>query len=192
MKVSSIFLAVVLLCTTTALAQETRLGVIAGYNASKVNALGGSGISENRSGFHAGAILELKEDSNWAYEIALMYSEEGEDFKSSTGFVDIKYTAINIPLQIKYYITKGLSVHGGPQVAFLTNVEQTLDNEPATSFEDTVNSSFALTGGLGYDLELGLFVKATFAYGFSDTLVNDAFPGNQRLATAHLSLGYKF
>ncbi|MDP5100044.1 MAG: PorT family protein [Nonlabens sp.] len=182
----------VLFAASTAIAQDNSYGIIAGYNVSKINNLGGDGFSENRPGFHVGVIAEFPMNEKWSWETSLAYSEEGEAFQIGNQDVDIKYTNINLPVQAKYYVTKGLSIHGGPQVGFITKIEQTIDDGEARTIKDRVNSHFAVTGGFGYDLDMGVFAKVSMAYGLTDTVDNIDFTNSERIATVHFSLGYKF
>lgn len=181
-----------LLIANVAIAQENSYGIIAGYNASKVDNFGGSGFSDNRGGFHVGAIAEFPMNEKWSWETSITYSEEGEDFTTNGMNVDLKYTNVNIPVQAKYYLLKGFSIHGGPQIGFITKIEQSLNDGDPRVIKDRVNSHFAITGGLGYDLDMGLFTKVSMAYGLTDTIDNIDFTNNERIATVHFSIGYKF
>lgn len=191
MKKIILAIAALTIGSTTAIAQDNSYGIIAGYNASKIDNVGGTGFSDNRGGFHAGFIAEFGINQKWAWEATVMYSEEGEAFVENGTNTDIKYTNINIPVQAKYYITNGLSVHGGPQVGFITKIELDNGNGPQEIVRN-VNSHFALTAGLGYDLDMGLFAKVSLAHGLTDTVQNRDFTNRERISTVHFSLGYKF
>jgi hypothetical protein len=187
------FLSVALLLTTSkALAQENSYGIIAGYNLSKIANLGGDGIDVNRPGFHVGGIAEIGINKKWAWETSITYSEEGETFTTGNLETEVKYTNINVPLQIKYYVIKGLSIHAGPQIGIITKIEEFVGGGEARLIRDRVNSHFALTGGLGYDSDMGLFAKASLAYGLTDTIDNIDVTNSERIGTIHFSVGYKF
>lgn len=181
-----------LFATSVAVAQKISYGVIGGYNISKIENLGGDGLDVNRPGFHVGGIAEFAMNEKWSWETSLVYSEEGEEFTIDNVDFDYKYTNINLPVQAKYYITKGLSVHAGPQIGIITKIEESIDGGEARLIRDRVNSHFALTGGIGYDLDMGLFAKISYARGLTDTIDNIDVTNNERLATVHFSLGYKF
>lgn len=192
MKTFFLSVGVLFLGAVTAVAQENSFGIIAGYNISKVDNFGGDGFGENRGGFHVGAIAEFPINDKWSWEGALVYSEEGEDFTVGNVDTELKFTNINIPFQAKYYIFKGLSIHGGPQIGIITKIEQTVGDGEARLIRDRVNSHFAVTGGLGYDLDGGLFAKVSLAHGLTDTVDNIDFTNNERISTVHFSIGYKF
>jgi len=182
----------VLFAASTAVAQENSYGIIAGYNLSKIANVGGDGIDVNRPGFHVGAIAEFGINEKWAWETSITYSEEGETFTTGNVETEVKYTNINIPVQAKYYVFKGLSIHGGPQIGIITKIEEFVGDGDARLIRDRVNSHFALTGGIGYDLDMGLFAKASLAYGLTDTIDNIDFTNSERIGTIHFSIGYKF
>jgi opacity protein-like surface antigen len=182
----------VLFAANTVLAQDNSYGIIAGYNLSKIANVGGDGIDVNRPGFHVGAIAEFPMNEKWSWETSLTYSEEGEEFMVGNVENEVKYTNVNFPVQAKYYVIKGLSIHAGPQVGIITKIEQTVGDGEAQTIKDRVNSHFAITGGLGYDLDMGLFTKVSLAYGLTDTIDNINFTNSERIGTIHFSLGYKF
>ncbi|WP_124980031.1 porin family protein [Nonlabens xiamenensis] len=177
-------------------AQDFSYGVIGGVNFSKIDNLGGSGFEDTRTGFHAGLFAELPFAENWSYEGSLLYSVEGEEFANAAGDeVDVKLSYINVPLQFKYYAFKGFSIHAGPQIGFLLKGESSVNDGNEEEIEDTVNTNFAGTFGFGYDFkEIGLYLKGTLTYGFSDIIDNetDGPNRNQLPGTVHASLGYRF
>lgn len=184
------------LATFTATAQDVTYGVIGGVNFSKIDNLGGSGFGDTRTGFHIGGVVELPFADKWSYEGSLLYSVEGEEFSNSAGTdTDVRLQYINVPLQFKYYALKNFSFHFGPQIGFLLKGETTTGDGDAVELEDTVNTNFAGTAGMGYDLkQYNLYFKGTITYGFSDIFDNesDGSDMSQLPGTVHLSVGYKF
>jgi hypothetical protein len=195
MKTIYLSLVALFLATFTATAQDFSYGVIGGVNFSKVENLGGSGIEENRLGFHLGGVVEIPFAEKWSYEGSLLYSVEGEEFENVAGSnTDIKLQYLNVPLQFKYYAYKDFSIHFGPQIGFLLKGEMSIGDADAVEIENTVNTSFAGTIGFGYDLRAyDLYLKGTFTYGFTDILDNESAGEVFQLpGTVHLSVGYKF
>jgi hypothetical protein len=196
MKTIYLSLIALFIATFTSTAQDFSYGIIGGVNFSKIDNLGGDGFENNRLGFHIGGVAELAFAEKWSYEASLLYSVEGEEFDNAAGTTtDVKLQYINLPLQFKYYAYKNFSVHFGPQIGFLLKGEQTIGDGDAVEIEDTVNTNFAGTAGLGYDLkEYNLYFKGTFTYGFSDILDNqtDGVNRSQLPGSVHLSVGYKF
>lgn len=195
MKTIYFSLVALFLASFTVTAQDFSYGVIGGVNFSKIDNLGGGGFEDSRLGFHLGGVAELPFAEKWSYEASLLYSLEGEEFDSNGVNTDVRLQYINIPFQFKYYAYKNLSVHFGPQIGFLLKGDVSTDDADYVEIEDTVNTNFAGTIGLGYDLrEYNLYVKGTFTYGFSDIIdnVSDGEDRTQLPGTVHLSVGYKF
>lgn len=198
MKTIYFSLVALFLASFTVTAQDFSYGVIGGVNFSKIDNFGSGedGLFENaRLGFHIGAVAELPFAEKWSYEASLLYSVEGEEFETSGVDSDVRLQYINVPLQFKYYAYKNLSVHFGPQIGFLLKGDVSIDDADYEEIEDTVNTSFAGTFGLGYDLrEYNLYLKGTLTYGFSDIIdnVTDGEDRSQLPGTVHLSVGYKF
>ena len=167
MKTIYLSLVALFLATFTTVAQDLSYGVIGGVNFSKIDNLGGTGFEENRLGFHLGGVAELAFAEKWSYEASLFYSVEGEEFDNAAGTsTDVKLQYINVPLQFKYYAYKNFSIHFGPQIGFLLKGEQSIGDGDAVEIEDTVNTNFAGTAGLGYDLKK-MRLKAAFFFALS-------------------------
>lgn len=193
MKSFYISLVAIFLMATAAQAQEFSYGVIGGYNLSKVNNALGGDIADNRSNYHIGLIAEFPQGNKWSFEAAAFYSGEGEALESNGTTSTIYLRFIQVPVHVKYYITEGFSVHAGPQVGFLMNAKQSfVEDGDREDIEGKVNSSFALTGGIGYDFSNGIFLKGTFDLGITDLVDNVDFSNDERARTARISLGYKF
>jgi len=195
MKTFYLSLVVLFLAASTLTAQDFSYGAIGGVNFSKIENLGGSGIEENRLGFHLGGVVEIPFAEKWSYEGSLLYSVEGEDFENSAGTdINVKLQYLNVPLQFKYYAYQDFSIHFGPQIGFLLKGEQSVGDADAVEIENTVNTSFAGTIGFGYDLRAhDLYFKSTFTYGFTDILDNQSTEDSFQLpGTLHVSVGYKF
>jgi len=181
------------LFASVAHAQDVSFGIFGGYNLSKVdNALGGD-FADNKSNYHIGVIAELPQGEKWSFETAVFYSGEGEVFDDGNTERTIYLRFINVPVHFKYYISEKFSVHAGPQVGFLMNAKQSFrEDGDREDIEGKVNSSFAFTGGLGYEFGNGLFLKGTFDLGVTDLFDNVEFSNDERTRVGHLSLGYRF
>lgn len=196
MKTNYLFIVALFIATFTTTAQDFSYGVIGGVNFSGINNLGGSDFEGNRVGFHVGGVGEWSFAENWSYEASLLYSQEGEKFDNEVGTeTDVRLQYLNIPVQFKYYAFGDFSIHFGPQIGFLLKGDVAVGDADSVEIEETVNTNFAGTAGIGYDLrEYNLYIKATATYGFSDILdnVSDGEDTSQLPATLHLSIGYKF
>src|SRR5690606_20595756 len=99
--------------------------------------------SEMKTGFHVGAVAEIKFNDKFSIQPELLYSAQGTKFPINNSEVKFNIDYINIPIMAKYYIVDGFSVEAGPQVGFLTKaeLEGTFDNLTGTTdIKDTVKS----------------------------------------------------
>jgi hypothetical protein len=191
----------------TAHAQEIKYGVKAGLNLAD---WGGDAENTNvRPGLNAGVLAEIK-FNNFALQPEIVYSQQGtkltinnysgNDLTSSLEMTS-KLDYINVPIALKYYVIEGLSLQAGPQIGFLVSAKEKAKlkaNGESVSVEMDAKDGyekvdFALFGGIGYDLPIGIFVQARYNAGLSninkdpDTvdieLTNNVFS---------FSVGYKF
>lgn len=162
---------------------QLKIGLKAGANFSNVEA---SQIStKTRTGFHFGAIAELKLPGRLALQPELLYSSQGADV-TTANVRDINYDYLTVPVLAKIYLLPDiLSVDLGPQFSFLIN-----DNIPDNDFNlgNSATFDFALLGGLGLDLGSHLFLQGRYVLGLTDASTKASV--NNRVI--QLSLGYKF
>ncbi|MBC7607186.1 MAG: PorT family protein [Burkholderiales bacterium] len=172
-----ITLAIVLICTLNSQAQ-IKIGIKAGANFSNLD---GTFNTKTRTGFHAGAVLEIKAFSNFSIQPEVLYSSQGAKFESST-ISEINYNYITVPVLAKYYLlTDIFSIEAGPQFAFLVN-----DNV-SNAFK-TKSFDFGAVAGVGVNVTKSLFAQAHYVIGLSDT-TTDANITNRVI---QISVGYFF
>lgn len=177
--------------------QQVKFGPKAGVNFANISGLDNS---EMKTGFHVGAVAEIKFNEKFSIQPELLYSAEGAKFTGSypiVGNVEAKlnYDYINIPILAKYYIVDGFSVEAGPQVGFLVKAEDKLSNASTELTNDVKNNLSSTTFGLGfgvaYDLPMGLFVNGRYNLGLSDIVKNNNNSA-QKSNVIQVGLGYKF
>jgi len=191
----------------TTQAQEIKYGVKAGLNLAD---WGGDAENTNvRPGLNAGVLAEIK-FNNFAIQPEIVYSQQGtkltinnysgNDLTSSLELTS-KLDYINVPIAVKYYVIEGLSLQAGPQIGFLVSAKEKAElkaNGENVSVEMDAKDGyekvdFALFGGIGYDLPIGIFFQARYNAGLSNInkdpdsadieLTNNVFS---------FSVGYKF
>ncbi len=172
--------ATLLLCAVSfsAEAQLVRFGVKGGVNFSNFNG-GVDGIDySGRTGWHAGALVEIGVTENFKIQPEALFTSQGADVD---GFGDFNLDYISVPVLAKFYIvTDKLSIDVGPQFSFLVNeAEEAFENE---SFD------FALAGGLGLDITDSFFAQARYTIGLTEASKN----AEVKNAVFQVSLGYKF
>lgn len=117
-----------LLCSAgvTAQSEKTVLGVKAGINSSRLSAAGSELSTAGKTGFTAGIMAEIPLLNNFSVQPELLYSQQGAKFSYSDPEVQnsqyqstMKLNYLALPLMVKYYPLKGLSLQAGPQIGFL-------------------------------------------------------------------------
>lgn len=171
-------------------AQEgTRFGVKAGVNFAT---LGGDAEDvSSLTGFHVGAVAELKVSEMFSVQPEVLFSMQGA--KQDVGGTDVKtkFSYINVPIMAKYYIMEGLSIEAGPQVGFLMSAD--IEGNDAKDFYKSID--FGIAGGLAYDLEMGVFFQARYYAGISNIAdIPDGSNSDYKETNNvfSVSVGYKF
>lgn len=112
--------------TVMAQSEKIKLGVKAGLNISSLNFYESELSSSSKTGFTAGLMVEVPVAKNFSLQPELLYSQQGtktsffdQDVTNSNYKGTITLNYINIPLMLKYYVIKGLSLQAGPQIGIL-------------------------------------------------------------------------
>ncbi len=201
-----ILIAAFAILSISAFAQETTFGVKAGVNFSSI---GGDDTEEidGRTGFHVGGLAEIMFTDQFGIQPELLYSMQGatsEDTPSGISIKEeLKLDYLTLPVLAKYKFTPGWNLHLGPQIGFLLNAKNESEvfyegetESESEDLKDYVSSiDFGLSGGFGYELDMGVFFDARYYLGLSD--IND---DNEELDSDYsvhnnviqLSVGYKF
>lgn len=187
--------------------QEVKFGPKAGVNFANIS---GQDNAEMKTGFHVGAVAEIKFNEKFSIQPEVLYSAQGakyEYFVGNNKLADATQSLdyINIPIMAKYYIVDGFSVEAGPQVGFLTKAERKFENAVTGSSlssgdnkDDFKSVDFGVNFGLAYDLPSGLFINARYNLGLSKigedyTIGNTTFEAaDHKNSVIQVGLGYKF
>lgn len=175
------FLAATVFFTGTISAQQVNFGAKAGLN---IATLSGDDIDDvgSRTAFHIGLIGEIMLTEKFAVQPEVLYSAQGAKEDDLTYKLD--YVAI--PVMAKYFVTPGLSLEAGPQIAFNTLSEIEFDGE-SEDLDEIEGMDFGLGFGLGYQF-MNAFVQARYNMGLTE-IVEDADAKN---SVFQISVGYKF
>lgn len=169
-------------------AQVVQFGVKGGVNFANLDG-GPSGIDyKNKTGFHAGALAEIKILPNFSLQPEALFSSQGTEVK---GAGDFNLDYISVPVMAKFYlITDRLSIEAGPQFSFLIDDSSKFVDELGNTYEgqDPKSFDFAVAGGLGLKIAGGLFAQARYTVGLTE-ISREADAKN---SVFQLSLGYMF
>lgn len=164
--------------------------------------------TESLTGFHAGLNLEIPVTPKFSIEPGLYYSTKGIKVSQTFlegGFLNLKGEITNklhyveLPVLAKVYLTEGLYLTAGPQVAFLASNKMRaeagiLGFSVGDDFD--VNSGFrkvdfGLIGGLGYRFSNGINLGAYYDHSLS-TLDEGNSDINAFNRAFKFSLGFQF
>ena len=171
MKKISLF-ALSLFFTASLFAQDAKFGLKAGLNVSTLSNTNGSEYG-SKLGFNAGALAHIHLSPSWSLQPEVLYSGQGTKYTVGTTEHTLGLGYINIPFQLQYNFNNGFRVQTGPQVGFLTNVSDKVNDAETGIFtsDDFKSTDFSWTAGLGYLTYSGFGVDARYNFGISD--IND-------------------
>lgn len=179
-----IVMAILLVAGSTQMNAQLRLGVKGGVNFANFNG-GTDGIDyKSKTGFHAGAVAEIKFGGNLAIQPEVLYTSQGTKVD---GIGDFNLDYVAVPVLVKYYIIPDLlSIEAGPQFSFLVDDSNEAFDDIADGGPDNKSFDFAVAGGVGINITKSFFAQARYTIGLTE-VSKDADVKN---AVFQLSLGY--
>ncbi len=189
-----IFIIAAVLLTTGAFAQKGfYYGVKAGVNISNISNYtdwyGSDTKSQVYTGFYAGAFAEYRFGNVVGLQLEAMYSRQGDRVKQDKS--DYKYIGgekmdyINVPLILKIYPIKKLSIEIGPQFGFVvgakymskyvgTDGDRWVEKDTESLYSsDYKTFDLSLAMGVSYQLTDMLEVTARYNMGFTKMFSDD-------------------
>ncbi len=148
--------------------------------------------------FNAGAFANYKISDQFAAQIEVLYSAEGEKGKilSSDSYDNIKTDFLNVPVLFQYISPVKIYAETGPQVGFLLSITEAAQGYPSESIKQYYKSvDFSWDFGLGYKLEKyvpGLGINARYALGLGAINNKDISGGTLKNRVFTVGLFYAF
>ena len=165
-----------------------------------------------RVSYHVGGFVQYSISDKIDMQSGVFFSSQGgsrsvefiEDFNSSdisTDRTNFVYNYLNVPLLVKYNLSKSWSVKTGPQLGFLLSAD--VKNQYVFidgiqfNFDSNVKDDASLIDvswslEAGYEFESGLLVDVTYNLGLSNTIDAENSDFKRENRVFQLSLGYKF
>lgn len=171
----------VVLSTATLSAQDLDLGLKAGVNFADLT--GADGTS-TRTGFVFGGFAGVKFADKIGLQADLLYSQQGAEFDSEK--IDLDY--VNIPIVLKYYVTKSINLQAGPQFGFVVN-DGLGDIGGEVKKKDFDTSGVA---GLGLEFPFGIRASARYHFGLSKVLEVEDTNEDAKNSVITIAVGYSF
>lgn len=128
--------------------------------------------------FNAGLIAILPITDMIALQPEVIYSGKGAELQYNNVFaegkVKFRLSYIEVPILLRFNLTKNFSLQAGPYLSYLVNadVKSESDNEPFNSQTDLDTNDFnkfdyGLAGGIEFDLNL-IGIGARYNYGLAN------------------------
>lgn len=173
--------------TVAAQTDKVKIGVKAGLNISSLTSNENELESTDKTGFTAGIMADISLAKNFSIQPEVVFSQQGMKFSYSD--LDVKnshYNStiglnyLNIPILLKYFIVKGLSVQVGPQIGILLKASNKYqDNFLGYENHETFNLSDYANGfdtsvnfGLGYQFKNKFYADLRYNISYSDIFKN--------------------
>lgn len=176
---------------------ELWLGPKAGVNFASVSDL----ESEGLTGAYGGVAFAIKFNARYALQPELGFSMQGATEIYNTN-EDLKLNYFTVGVINKLYLVDGFHILAGPEFNFKVN--DTFSDWDDDDFydengnyldsDDVQPFDFAIVGGLGYDLPMGLTFEARYKQGLQD--INDFFNFEDEKSSLNqvfqIGIAYKF
>jgi len=187
MKTKLLSLAILILISSSAVAQKIHIGFKGGAS---INKLTGKSFKEEFSfGYHLGGFVEIGLGKKFAIQPEILFSQTNIDTSSTFSSVyqfkqldkvQLKYLSFPILLNIKP--VKALTLQIGPQFGILTNKSNTLLQNGKEAFK---SGDFSMLGGA--QVNIGhLNIYGRYAIGLSN--IND-IDNNEKWKNQSIQLG---
>ncbi|UTN06120.1 PorT family protein [Flavobacterium bizetiae] len=205
--IGALFLSVTVMAQT----EKVKLGVKAGLNLSSLSFDESELNSSNKTGFTAGIMVEIPLAKNFSLQPELLYSQQGtkSSFSDSDvtnshykSTIDLNY--LNIPVMLKYYVLKGLSVQAGPQIGILLKANNKYqdnflgyENHESFDLKDYATGlDTSVNFGLGYQFKDKFYTDARYNLSYSNVFkegdVGHFINNDMKNRVFQITVGYFF
>jgi len=169
----------------------------------------GAITTENRTGFFAGAQVNVPLSEQFSIEPGIYYAQKGYALKGSLNMKGMEILNANARAQLNsHYVDLpvllkanfgGLQVFAGPQVSYLAQADLrttagvlgfNVFNRKMDATEQLNRWDAAITGGVGYQFANGFNINASYDHGLSKADANKNFDAYNR--AVKVGVGFKF
>ncbi len=153
------------------LSKNSNIGIKGGYNLAAVN-FDGEGETGQRHSFHLGIYGESFVSEAFAFQLELIYSQQGYEISNSSGKFTQKLNYINLPLMFKAYPDNNFFLEAGSQIGLAISHKEEFDS--GFNIFDTSNefdpSSFdwGFNFGGGFKTNSGISFGVRYHLGLGD------------------------
>ena len=175
--------------------QKHRLafGLKAGVNIANVSQ--GGITTQSITSFHIGGVMEALYNDKIAIQPEIIYSVQGFDYMENGIERKFDLSYVNVPVMIKYYIFKGITIEAGPQIGFLNTAKLTMktnDDSDTRDIKDGLRpNDLSFNLGFGFQMNSGLNFNARYSYGLTN-IANRLADEKYKNRVIQFSVGYFF
>jgi hypothetical protein len=150
-------------------AQRATFGLKGGVNLATFGGTNNDAYS-NKVGYNVGFQLHLHMAPSIAVQPELVYSNQGAKYTVTGTEHSLHLNYLNVPVLLQYMAGGGFRLQTGPQVGFLTSVNDAVDGNSTNIFDknDFKKTDFAWSFGLGYATAGGIGIDARYNLGLSN------------------------
>ena len=161
-------------------AQEGYLAIRTGYSNTALNSSSTSDISlSRRHTWHASLVYaHIFENEKFGFSIEPGFLIKGTRIDVDT--MDYKFNFISTPILFDYYPIKNVKVSIGPEIAFLTSANNTVNDTTKLSLTDTYDNRLEVSGTIGASYSLSFFADLGVRYSRSFTPLATSDPALKR------------
>ncbi len=172
-----IFLTAIILLGCMASSNAQSYGIKAGVNFASFRGDASNDFNV-LTGFHVGALAELKIFEHLSVQPEFLYTHQGAKTKDN----DYELNYLTLPVVAKIYFTDSFNVQAGPQFGLLISESDSVEPLESKTYD------FGVVGGLEFFIADGLFVNARYNAGLSRLSENV----DLKNSVVQLSVGYIF
>ncbi|MHA7055792.1 porin family protein [Aquimarina sp. M1] len=163
------------------ISKESNFGIKGGYNLAAVN-FDGEGETGQRHSFHLGIYGESFISEALAFQLELLYSQQGYEISNSSGTFTQKLNYINFPLMFKAYPDNNFFLEAGPQIGLAISHKEEFNSGFDifdTSNEFDPNSfDWGVNFGGGFKTNSGISIGVRYHLGLGD-IYDEGAPKNR-------------
>ncbi|MCB0389432.1 MAG: PorT family protein [Winogradskyella sp.] len=204
--ITGIFIFSTTLLHAQADSKAIQLGVKGGVNSTKIT---GDDIDDvkSRTSFNVGLLAEIPITERFSLQPEVMYSGQGFDVKEidqdnifdTNENIEYQLDYIQVPVLLKAYLVKGLSIEAGPQFGF--KIHEELDFQPNNdggdieiNEDDSYVKDFdtGLVLGAAYKFDNGFFVNGRYNMGLTNIFEDNTIFENVDAKNAVWQFGVGF
>lgn len=164
-----ILVAFVLASGFAATAQKATAGLKAGLNIATLSP-NNANSWDSKLGYHVGFQVNVNVARSLAIQPELVYSNQGAEYTLSGAEHKLHINYLNVPVLLQYKTGGGLRLHTGPQVGFLTSVNDEVNGTTTNFFDknDFKKTDVSWAFGLAYVTPGGFGFDARYNLGLTD------------------------